>query len=246
MFRVPDLRVADLALRLRPDIQLEIRSLRKVANLYLNRLLACVVSGFLASPTAMPQQSPPAASATAPAVAPVAAPAAPLKILVLQGEGAKNNLKVRKAVAPVVEVRDEKDKPVAGAEVDFQLPMVGPGGSFSGWLRMQTTKTDAEGKATTTGYLPNEEEGRFNIKVTARASGSTGSAVISQANVWNVSSDGVAKKKRSGWWVVAAIVGGAALGGGILAATRGDDTAATTPTVPVTVTIGSVSVGTPR
>jgi hypothetical protein len=40
-----------------------------------------------------------------------------LKIVVLKGEGAVNNIKARTATPPVVEVRDVEDKPVAGAEV---------------------------------------------------------------------------------------------------------------------------------
>ena len=61
------------------------------------------------------------------------APPGGLKIVVVQGEGAKNNLRTRSATQPVVEVRDDSDKPVAGAEVVFQLPPAGPGGVFNGW-----------------------------------------------------------------------------------------------------------------
>ena len=48
-----------------------------------------------------------------------------LKIVVVQGEGAENNLRTRNATQPVVEVRDDGDKPVPGAEVVFQLPPAG-------------------------------------------------------------------------------------------------------------------------
>src|SRR6185369_13783504 len=49
-----------------------------------------------------------------------------LKIVVLQGEGASNSIKSRTATQPAVEVRDDQDKPIAGAEVVFQLPAAGP------------------------------------------------------------------------------------------------------------------------
>ena len=40
-----------------------------------------------------------------------------LKIVVIEGEGALNNIRSRTATQPVVEVRDENDRPVEGAEV---------------------------------------------------------------------------------------------------------------------------------
>src|SRR5215468_674500 len=50
-----------------------------------------------------------------------------LKITVLQGEGSTNNIRSKSATQPAVEVRDDANKPVAGAEVVFQLPAAGPG-----------------------------------------------------------------------------------------------------------------------
>src|SRR6266545_372982 len=87
-----------------------------------------------------------------------------LKIVTIQGEGAVNSIRSKTATQPVVEVRDEQDKPVAGAEVVFQLPAAGPGGVFNGWMRNQTARTNAQGQAGVSGYVPNDEEGRFNIK----------------------------------------------------------------------------------
>src|SRR5712664_1796400 len=101
-----------------------------------------------------------------------------LKIVVVQGEGAKNNVRTRSATQPVVEVRDDSDKPVAGAEVVFQLPPAGPGGVFNGWMRNQTARTGPDGRAQTSGFTPNDEEGRFNIKATATSGTKTASAVI--------------------------------------------------------------------
>src|SRR5258708_3866192 len=86
-----------------------------------------------------------------------------LKIVVVQGEGAKNNVRTRNATQPVVEVRDDSDKPVAGAEVVFQLPPAGPGGVFNGWMRTQTARTSPEGRAGAKGFAPHDEVGRFNI-----------------------------------------------------------------------------------
>lgn len=168
-----------------------------------------------------------------------------LKIVVLEGEGAKNNIRSRTATAPVIQVLDEAEKPVAGAEVVVQLPLAGPGGVFHGWLKTQTVRTDAKGQATVTGFTPNDEEGRFNIKVTATSGPKAGSAVIAQANVRGPAT--TLGGGRSGLWKVLAVAGGAAVVGGVVAATRnGNGTASATPANPVVITTGPITVGGPR
>ena len=224
-----------------------------MVRLRFRRFLAVAVSALLLTTTLLQAQQPPPAAAK-PTEQPKPAeepkppvPAAPLKIIVLQGEGAKNNVRAKTAIAPAVEVRDENEKPVPGAEVVFQLPATGPSGIFHGWMRTQTVKTNAQGQATVTGYMPNEEEGRFNIKVTANTRTQSGSAVIAQTNVRLGGVGSTTRAKRSSWWAVAAVGAAIALGGGIYAATRGDKTeSAVTPTIPVTITPGSITVGGPR
>jgi hypothetical protein len=171
-----------------------------------------------------------------------------LKIVVIQGEGALNNIKNRTATQPVVEVRDENDKPVEGAEVVFQLPAAGPGGVFHGWMRNQTARTNAQGQAAASGFTPNEEPGRFNIKVTATTGKKSGTAVIAQSNAVNGGAAGAqAGKSRKNLWIAIGVIAVAAIVGGAVAASGGDDDAAgTTTTVPVTITPGPVTVGNPR
>jgi len=201
----------------------------------------------LASPVISALAADPAPQAGAPKQQ-LVSQAGTLKITVVEGEGAKNNIRSRTAVSPVVEVKDTTDKPVVGAEVVFQLPMLGPSGVFNGWLKTQTVRTDEQGRALVTGYTPNTESGRFNIKVTATAGTQTGTVVIAQSNVVNGSGGSVSNGvNRSRTWKILAVVGGAAIAGGVVAATRGDDTpAATAVTNPVTITAGGVSVGNPR
>ena len=125
----------------------------------------------------------------------------------------------------------------------FQLPMAGPSGTFNGWLKSQTVRSDEQGKATVTGYTPNTEQGRFNIKVTATAGTQTGSAVIAQSNI---EGSGTGAAKKSNTWKYLAALGGAAVVGGIVAGTRGGSTASTTIVAPVSITPGAVTVVTPR
>ena len=166
-----------------------------------------------------------------------------LKITAVQGEGATNSIRARTATAPAVEVRDDSGKPVAGAEVVFQLPAAGPGGVFNGWMRTQTARTDENGRAAADGYAPNEQEGRFNIKVTATHGSKNGTLVIGQSNVKGNGAQ--AKSSKKGLWIVLGILAAAGIAGGIAAATGGDSSTTTT-TTPVTVTPGPVTVGGPR
>ena len=170
-----------------------------------------------------------------------------LKVIAVQGEGAINNTRSKNATQPVVEVRDEQDKPVAGAEVVFQLPAAGPGGVFNGWMRTQTARTDAEGRASATGLSPNDEEGRFNIKVTATEGKRTGTVIIAQSNSRTAGGGAAAKsgKSHKTLWILVGIGAAAAIGGGV-AASRGGSESTGSTTTPVTITPGAVTVAGPR
>lgn len=173
-------------------------------------------------------------------------PAGDLKIIVVQGEGAQNSVRSRSATPLVVEVRDANDKPVERAEVVFQLPAYGPSGVFDGWMRNQLARTNAEGRAQSSGYTPNDEQGRFNIKVTATSGARTSSAVIAQSNISGAGTPEL-KQDRSKMWKILAVVGAAGLAGGIVAATRGgDSTSSAAANVPITISPGTVTVGGPR
>lgn len=182
------------------------------------------------------------------ALAPVKQPAqssGTLILKVLEGEAAQNNIRAKTATAPAVEVRDEAEKPVAGAEVVFQLPATGAGGVFHGWMRTQTVRTDSQGQARATGFTPNGEEGRFNIKVTATAGNKTGQVVIGQSNVTG-SANG-ARGGRPRWVIPVVVLGVGGLIGGVVAATRdGSTPAAAAVTNPIIVSPGAITVAGPR
>jgi len=170
-----------------------------------------------------------------------------IKITVVQGEGAHNNVRTRSATQPAVEVRDDSGKPIAGAEVVFQLPPAGPGGVFNGWMRTQTARTNAEGRAEANGLAPNDELGRFNIKVTATSGTKSASVIIAQSNTHNGQSENDSKaKSKSNTWKILAVLGAAGLTGGIIAATRGGSSSSTTTTTPITISAGPITIGAPR
>src|ERR1035437_4688871 len=70
-----------------------------------------------------------------------------LNIVVVEGEGAINNVRQRVAREPVVRVEDENHKPIAGAAVVFTLPTEGATGEFSNGGKSLTMITDSQGRA---------------------------------------------------------------------------------------------------
>src|ERR1035438_9457959 len=79
---------------------------------------------------------------------PATAQVAPmLNLVVLEGEGATNNIRQRTARDPIVQVQDENHKPVAGAIVVFTLPSNGAGGAFANGAKTLTMVSDNQGQA---------------------------------------------------------------------------------------------------
>jgi len=164
-----------------------------------------------------------------------------LKILVLEGQRSVNSTARHIGIQPVVEVRDENDRPVEGAAVVFRLPPSGPGGSFAGNSPTFRATTNAQGQAGASGFVPNDQQGRFDIHVTATIQNRTGEMTISQTNSPNtLSLLGPTSQKRSIFRNKYLYIGvGAAIGLGVaLALTLGHSNS----TKQVTITPGAVTI----
>jgi hypothetical protein len=105
-----------------------------------------------------------------------------LTIVMLQGEGALNDITKRTAREPIVQVEDENHRPVAGATVVFTLPDQGPSGTFIKGLRVFSTTTDRSGKAIGTGFKPNQVAGQYEMHVSVSDGKSTSTTTISEQN----------------------------------------------------------------
>ena len=125
------------------------------------------------------------------------APSSDLKIVVIAGEGAVNIIQQRTAVAPIVEVRDRNNLPVAGASVTFS---VGGSSATFGSSSALTVVTNAAGQATAAGLTPTAA-GALQINVTASFQGQRATAAVTQPNFATAQA-------------AAAASGGAAGGGG--------------------------------
>ena len=111
----------------------------------------------------------------------VAGQATGLRIVVIAGEDAVNIIQQKTAVAPIVEVRDRNNLPVAGASVTFTIGG-GNNATFAGGLRTLTVTTNAAGRAAA-GTLNPLASGSFQINVQAVSQGQTATATITQSNV---------------------------------------------------------------
>jgi len=189
--------------------------------------------------------SPVAAAQTAPAR---------LNLIVVEGDGANNNIRQRTAREPIVQVEDENHKPVAGAVVVFLLPNQGAGATFANGAHTLTVITDAQGRAVARGLRPNTGQGQFQIHVNASFNGQTASATISQSNAAGAAGAGAAAAGGiSGKLIAVLVVVGAAAAAGIAyAATHSgggnaNNNASVAPGVSTTtIAAGAGSVGAPR
>lgn len=171
-----------------------------------------------------------------------------LNIVIVEGEGAINNIRQRTAREPIVQVEDENHKPVAGAAVVFALSDQGAGGTFAGGAHTLTVVTDNQGRAIARGFRPNHVQGQYQIHVTASKNGQSSNTVITQTNVLaaagaatTAATAGISGKLIA----VIVIAAAAAAGGGAYAATHGGG--GNTPTnTAITISPGTGAVGPPK
>ena len=174
-------------------------------------------------------------------------PGAPekLQVVILEGQGAINNITRRTARDPVVQIVDENQRPVSDATVTFLLPRSGPGGVFLNGSATVTTVTNAEGKAFARGLQPNDVAGPFSIEVRASAAGLSAGASINQINA---AAAVELSSGRSRKYVLLGVLAGAVVG--VVAATQsgGSQTSAGAGTAPTaaTITPGTPGFGPPR
>lgn len=99
--------------------------------------------------------------------------------MVVAGEDAVNIVQQKTAVAPIIEVRDRNDQPVAGVVVNFAIR--GGRASFGGARTLAVT-TDAAGRAMAAGVTPTAS-GAVQISAAVEFQGQTAAVTITQTNV---------------------------------------------------------------
>ena len=142
-------------------------------------------------------------------------PAGNLKIVVIAGEGAVNIIQQKTAVAPIIEVRDRNNLPVAGVSVTFSVS--GSGATFGAGSTL-TAVTNAAGQATAAGLTPTAA-GAVQINVTAALQGQVATAAITQTNFATAAQAAAAAGSGGGGGAAGSAAGAAGGGGGIGATT---------------------------
>jgi hypothetical protein len=157
-----------------------------------------------------------------------------LRVVVVEGEGAINNIRAHTAHDPIVEVHDDTDAVVPQATVTFQAPAAGASVAFSDGQKTFIAQTDNAGRAAAHGLHPNTVTGSYELLVTASFRSETASAVITQTNA----SPFEAKSSKK-FWLVGLAAGAAA--GGALAISHGSKSA----TASQTTSSGAIVPGSP-
>jgi hypothetical protein len=161
-----------------------------------------------------------------------------IHVVVLEGEGAINNVRSNRAKEPVLRVEDTNNRGVPGAVVTFLLPERGAGAVFGDSGSSLTLTTDDRGEVTARGLRPNRLAGTFQIRVSASQGGRSSSASINQTNV----DPGARSSSRM---IAIIAVAGAAVAGGAAMALRGGKDKGAGPTAAVTAPATVVVPGTP-
>lgn len=146
------------------------------------------------------------------------APSGPLKIVIIDGDEAANVVQEKMAAEPVIEVRDDQDRKVAGAVVRFKIRKAVSNrlsAAFRGGKDEVRTLTDAAGQARA-GTLTPLEPGPFDIDVEVTRGGKTATATLRHRNYATAAdarADGRQPVQRTAAAGVAAGAGAANAGG---------------------------------
>jgi hypothetical protein len=184
-----------------------------------------------AEQVAAPPQAPAQQAATPPATPPQTPAQLPveqsLKVRVLAGNGEMNDLEKHVMAPLVVQVVDQNERPMDGADVVFRFPISGPSATFPGGKASVTVRTNGTGQAPALNWMANGQVGAFEVHVNATYGNQVGETTVSMSNVAHIVNQG----KRAGsheslWshrWFKVAVIGGAALavGLGVYFGTRG-------------------------
>ena len=150
------------------------------------------------------------------------APPRSLQIMILDGEGALNNIQARTAREPIVQVQDENHKPVAGAVVLFTIhpSESGAGAAFAGGANQLSVTTGPDGTAAAHGLALNHNAGAWQIGVSATDGALAASTVINEISFVPLPQErneapreGLSSIHPPHWWVSKPVL---LLGGGIV------------------------------
>src|SRR5262249_875356 len=158
-----------------------------------------------------------------------------LRVVILQGEGARNVVQQITPKPIVVRIEDGSGRPVGDATVVFQAPELGPSGEFENDSRLMRTTSGPDGMASAGVFHPNGITGSYQLRANAQFQTFTATPLISHMNI----EESHGHKKLL---ATVAIIGAAA---GAAVAFHGKSSSSTTGNTP-TITFGGSAVGAPK
>ena len=167
-----------------------------------------------------------------------------LRIIVLDGGGAQNQVSRAASKSISVRIVDRNNKPVPGATVIFTAPDSGPSGRFLNGSDSVIVFTNPQGIAMAQEFRANAATGPYLINIRAAYMNEVATASIPQTNV--------AQKKSNGKIImIAAAAGGAAAAAFVAKGGGGGGGSTPNPSTPPgtsvpTITLAGSSVGAPR
>ena len=213
--------------------------------LHSGRPLGAWWRGWLSCGLALLLAFPGGARAQTPAAAPQPSTMQSLKVVVLAGGGEKNALESKVMAPLVVQVLDQSDHPVEGADVTFRFPISGASATFADQNSAATFRTNTDGQAAAIGWTANSQLGSFKVQITATRGNEQGSAVITMTNVTRITESQKTRGPRwwsSKWGKIAIAAGVAGIAVAIALAVRGGGS---NPKV-ITAAPGSPTIGAPQ
>jgi hypothetical protein len=173
-----------------------------------------------------------------------------LNIVIVEGDGAINNIQERVAREVIVQVNDENNKPLSGALVTFALPTGGPSGTFTGGTNIFSAVTDASGRVSTS-FTPNNVSGFYRVNINASLKGQTTTRTISQSNTSGSATNTGARGSSGGGGgvstttVLIIAAAAAAVTVGVIATRKGDSTNSSPNTPTIGIGAGTPTLGAP-
>jgi hypothetical protein len=155
-----------------------------------------------------------------------------LRLVVVEGAGARNVVQQIAARPIAVRVEDSGGRPVSGASVTFTAPSAGPSGDFANDTPRLIVFTGDDGIAAARGFHPNNLTGNYQVQVRAEFQGQSAQAAIAQSNIG----------QRKGHGKAYLIVGIAAAAGAAIVVRERNSSNNSTPTI----TFGGAAVGAPH
>ncbi len=157
-----------------------------------------------------------------------------LRIVVIQGDAARNVVQQIPAKQLTVRIEDSNNRPVAGAVVEFTAPEGGPSGEFANDSRIVRVMSGPDGVAVAGVYHPNALMGPYQIRVTAQSNGESASAFILQTNI--------AEKQGHGKLIAIIAIAGGAAAAAVAYHGKSSSSGSSAPTI----TFGGAAVGAPK